>query len=129
MTLSRMHLGMLGVVSIFTGMISPVVRSGLSAFPFPLTDMQIPAYLVLLALAIICILLAVRWWSWTRVAGLIVIGLLGYLFVVAWSGEVRSSTGLLTPSLSWGWLFLATGVGLLIASMFGEEIDRDAPSL
>lgn len=91
--------------------------------------MQIPAYLVLLTLAIICILLAVRWWVWTRVAGLVVIGLLGYLFVASWGGEVRSSTGLLAPLLSWGWLFLATGVGLLIASMFGEEIDRESPSL
>lgn len=96
-----MHLGMLGVVSIFTGMISPVVRSASSVFPFPLTDMQIYAYLVLLTLAIICILLAVRWWIWTRVAGLIIILLIGYLFVVSWSGEVRSNSGLLTPSLSW----------------------------
>jgi hypothetical protein len=69
--------------------------------------MQIYAYLVLLVLAVISILLAVRAWSWTRVAGLIVIVLIGYLFTVAWSGEVRSSTGLLAPSLSWGWLFLA----------------------
>ncbi|MBC7498610.1 hypothetical protein H7170_03105 [Candidatus Gracilibacteria bacterium] len=129
MTLSRMHLGMLGVASIFTGMISPVVRSGLSVFPFPLTDMQIYAYLILLILAIICVLLAVRSWSWTRVAGLITIVLIGYLFIVSWSGEVRTSSGLLAPSLSWGWLFLASGVGLLIASMFGDEIISEGPSL
>ncbi len=125
-----MHLGMLGVASIFTGMISPVVRNWVSMFPFPLTDMQIYAYLVLLVLAIICVLLTVRSWSWTRVAGLIAIVLIGYLFLVSWSGEVRSSAGLLAPSLSWGWIFLAAGIGLLIASMFGDEIEGSSnPSL
>jgi hypothetical protein len=91
--------------------------------------MQIYAYLILLVLAIICVLLAVRSWSWTRVAGLIIIVLIGYLFVVSWSGEVRTSSGLLAPSLSWGWLLLASGVGLLIASMFSDEIVSDIPSL
>ncbi len=85
MTLSRMHLGMLGVVSIFTGMISPVVRNTVSGFPFPLTELQIPAYLILLALAIISILLAVRSWSWVRFFGLLVLILLGYLFAMAWN--------------------------------------------
>jgi hypothetical protein len=113
---------MLGVVSIFTGMIAPVVRSGLSIFPFPLTDMQIYAYTVLLMLAIMCILLAVRWWSWARIVGLIVIAIIGYLFAVSWGGTVYGSNGLLAPSLSWGWLFLAIGVGLLIACMFGDDI-------
>ena len=107
MTLSRMHLGMLGVVSIFTGMISPIVRSTISGFPAPLTDLQIPAYVVLLMLAIICILLAVRSWSWVRFFGLMVLILLGYLFVISWGGEVRSNSGILAASLSWGWVFLA----------------------
>ncbi len=91
--------------------------------------MQIYAYLILLILAIICVLLAVRSWSWTRVAGLITIVLIGYLFIVSWSGEVRTSSGLLAPSLSWGWLFLASGVGLLIASMFDDELVSEGPSL
>ncbi len=67
MTFSRMHLGMLGVVTIFTGMISPVVKNSVGEYPFPLTDMQIPAYLIFLLLAILCILLSVKLWSWIRV--------------------------------------------------------------
>jgi hypothetical protein len=123
-----MHLGMLGVVSVFTGMISPVVRNSVSGFPAPLTDLQIPAYLILLMLAVISILLAVRAWSWVRFFGLVILMLLGYLFVMAWGGEVRNNMDILTPSLSWGWLFLMIGWGLIISSMFGEVFASDTPS-
>lgn len=90
MTLSRMHLGMLGVVGIFTGIIAPVVGNNIMSFPFPLTDLQVPAYLVLFSLAIICILLAVRSWSIARFFCLLVLGLIGYLFIKTWNGEVRT---------------------------------------
>ena len=90
MTFSRMHIGLLGVVSIFTGIISPVVQDGNIALPFPLTDLQVPAYIILILLAIICILLTVRSWSWVRFFGLLIIAITGYLFIMAWNGEVRS---------------------------------------
>lgn len=129
MTLSRMHLGMLGVVSIFTGIISPVVGDAGASFPFPLTDLQIPAYLILFSLAIICILLAVRSWSWARFFCLLVLGLLGYLFVQTWNGEVHTTGGMVVRTLSWGWIFLFSGAALLITSMFDDQDSDTIPTL
>ena len=86
-------MGLLGVVSLFTGMIAPVVQNTSTALPFPLTDLQIPAYIILILLAIICILLTVRYWLWVRFFGLLIIMIIGYLFVISWNGDVHSLTG------------------------------------
>lgn len=128
MTLSRIHLGMLGVVSIFTGMISPVVTTSTEEFPFPLTDLQIPAYILLVCLAVVCLLLVLRYRTWLQFFGMLILILLGYLFVMAWSEEVRSSSGMITPSLSWGWIFLAIGSILLIGSLFANDRGFEPPS-
>lgn len=124
-----MHLGMLGVVGVFTGIISPVVSSSTLSSPFPLTDLQIPAYIILICLAIICILLAVRSWKFAKFFCLIVLGLIGYLFLKTWNGEVRSTSGILMQTLSWGWVFLVAGSGLLISSMFDSDDEDMTPSL
>ena len=47
MTFSRSHAGMLALVSIFTGMIAPIAIVDGKSLAFPMTDMQIPAYLIL----------------------------------------------------------------------------------
>ena len=122
MTFSRMHLGMLGVVSIFTGMISPVVKNANGVFAFPMTNMQIPTYLILLCLAIICILLTVRAWTWVKLFVYMILASIGYLFLVSWGWEIRTNTWVLAPNLSWGWIFLATWMGLLIASIFHKNV-------
>ncbi|MBX9809758.1 hypothetical protein K2X92_05200 [Candidatus Gracilibacteria bacterium] len=122
MTFSRMHLGMLGVVSIFTGMISPVVKNSNGVFAFPLTNMQIPTYLILLSLAIICILLTARAWTGVKLFAYLILASIGYLFIVSWGGEMRTNNGVLAPNLSWGWVFLTIGMGLLIASVFHKNI-------
>lgn len=122
MTFSRMHLGMLGVVSIFTGMISPVVKNANWVFAFPMTNMQIPTYLILLSLAIICILLTVRAWTGVKLFVYMILASIGYLFIVSWGWEIRTNTGVLAPNLSWGWIFLVIGMGLLIASVFHKNI-------
>lgn len=129
MTLSRMHLGMLGVVSIFTGVISPVVSNNIASFPFPLTELQIPSYLILISLAIICILITIQSWLWARLFSLIVLGLIGYVFVVTWGGNVHTTTGILAPSLSWGWVFLFIGSCLLISSLFDWEDTESTTTL
>lgn len=53
MNFSRTHAGMVALVSIFTGMIAPVVADSTRSYPFPLTDMQWGAYIVL-ALLVLC---------------------------------------------------------------------------
>lgn len=70
MTFSRSHAGMIGIISLFTGMIAPVVSNGTMAYPFPLTDMQILAYLILFLLAIGFYLVSIRRWGGFRVVGL-----------------------------------------------------------
>ena len=102
MTLSRVHLGILGVVSIFTGIISPVVSNNIASYPFPLTELQFSSYLILISLALICILITVRSWLLARALFLFVLGIIGYLFIVTWNGEVRTTSGILATSLSWG---------------------------
>jgi hypothetical protein len=118
MTLSRVHLGILGVVSIFTGIISPVVSNNIASYPFPLTELQFSSYLILISLALICILITVRSWLLARALFLFVLGIIGYLFIVTWNGEVRTTSGILATSLSWGWIFLLIGSGLLMGSIF-----------
>lgn len=124
-----MHIGLLGIVSIFTGIISPVVHNSIASFPFPLTDLQIPAYIILVFLAIICILLAVRSWSWVRFFGLLVLILIGYLFTMSWNGTVESLSGIPAGSLSWGWIFLAIGSGMIINCMFSTENEESITTL
>ena len=129
MTLSRVHLGILGVVSIFTGIISPVVSNNIASYPFPLTELQFSSYLILISLALICILITVRSWLLARALFLFVLGIIGYLFIVTWNGEVRTTSGILATSLSWGWIFLLIGSGLLMGSIFWKDISEDTPTL
>lgn len=46
---------------------------------------------------------------------------IGYLFIVSWGWEVRTNAWVLAPNLSWGWIFLIIGMGLLIASVFHKN--------
>ncbi len=129
MTFSRIHLGMLGVVSIFTGMISPVVKNSTGEYPFPLTDMQIPAYFIFLLLAILCILLSVRLWCLVRFFWLIIFIILLYLFTVAYNGDIKTGLGIVAPMLSWWWGFLFTGWLFLLGSILGKRIKGEDTSL
>ncbi len=67
MTFSRSHAGMIGIISLFTGMIAPVVGNSSVAYPFPLTDVQILAYIILLSLAVGFYLVSVRRWGMFRI--------------------------------------------------------------
>lgn len=129
MTFSRMHIGLLGIVSIFTGVISPVVQNSSASFPFPLTDLQVPAYIILIFLAIICILLAVRYWGWVRFFGMLVLMMIGYLFTMSWNGSVESLSGAPIESLSWGWIFLVIWSGMIINCMFSNEEEKTPISI
>lgn len=86
MTFSRSHAGMIGIISLFTGMIAPVVANGNMAYPFPLTDMQTLAYIILFLLAIGFYLVSVRRWGGFRIVGLVLLIILGYISSIAFSG-------------------------------------------
>lgn len=110
MTLSRTHLTLLGIVSVFTGVISPVVKTAGGVFPFPLTDLQIYAYVVLLMLIVLCLCLAYRAWNLMRIVGLILLVLIVILYIGVMQDGVHTSTGMLTTGLSWGWIFFVIGL-------------------
>ena len=86
MTFSRSHAGMIGIISLFTGMVAPVVANGNMAYPFPLTDMQTLAYIILFLLAIGFYLVSVRRFGAFRIVGLALLVILGYMSSIAFSG-------------------------------------------
>lgn len=69
MTLSRTHLAMLAVVSLFTGIIAPVVHDTMSTYPFPLTSMQVLSYVILTTLGLIFLMVSMNRWGWARFLG------------------------------------------------------------
>jgi hypothetical protein len=77
---------MIGIISLFTGMIAPVVANGNMAYPFALTDLQTLAYIVLFLLAIGFYLVSVRKWGGFRIVGLALLVILGYMSSVAFAG-------------------------------------------
>lgn len=121
MTLSRTHMSMLAAVSIFTGIIAPAVGNASGTFPFPLTNMQIVAYILLILIGIVFLVSAMRNWKWLRLVWVIAIIIIIYLGFMAWTGQVTTSTGTILSSFTWGWFFLLIGCLLLIVSMFRPD--------
>jgi hypothetical protein len=124
MTLSRTHLALLGIVSVFTGVISPVVKTNGGVFPFPLTDLQIYAYVVLLMLIVLCICLAYRAWNLMRIVGLILLVLIVILYIGVMQDGVHTSTGVVTTGLSWGWIFFVIGLICILWSTWWDMLDE-----
>lgn len=121
MNFSRTHAGMVALVSIFTGMIAPVVADSTRSYPFPLTDMQWGAYIVLALLVLCFYFVSTHNWKIFGLFGWLLLVLLGYLFSVSIRGGVYDTFGNPIPSLSWGWLFLAIGTVFLVYTMFAED--------
>ena len=110
MTLSRTHLALLGIVSVFTGVISPVVKTTGGVFPFPLTDLQIYAYVALFILITLCLCLTYRAWNLMRIGSIVLLILIAMLYTGAIQDGVHTSTGIVTTGLSWGWIFFVIGL-------------------
>lgn len=121
MQFSRSHAGMLAVVSIFTGMIAPVVADASRTYPFPLTDMQWGAYMILALLVVSFYLVSVGRWRIFRIVSILLFLLMGYLLFMALGGNIHDSFGNSITTLSWGWGFLAVGIGLLTYTIIGKE--------
>lgn len=101
MQFSRSHAGMLAVVSIFTGMIAPVVASIDRVYPFPLTDMQLGAYIVLALLIISFYLVSTQRWRIFRIVSVMLLVMMTYLLVMSVTGRVHDTLGNTISNLSW----------------------------
>lgn len=73
MTFSRSHAGMIGIISLFTGMIAPVVGTGEYGYPFPLTDLQTITYIMLFLLALGFYFVSIQNWKIFRALSLIIL--------------------------------------------------------
>jgi hypothetical protein len=124
MTLSRTHLALLGIVSVFTGVISPVVKTNGGVFPFPLTDLQIYAYLALFILITLCLCLAYKAWNLMRIGGIMLLILMAMLYTGAIQDGVHTSTGVVTTGLSWGWIFFVIGLICILWSTWWDILDE-----
>jgi hypothetical protein len=122
---------MIGIISLFTGMIAPVVGNNSVAYPFPLTDVQILAYIILLCLAIGFYLVSVRRWGMFRITWLAILILLGYISSLAISGDIHAiQSGYPLLELRWGWIFIIVGsIALLYTIIYDQGDDSDSPSL
>lgn len=90
MTFSRSHTGMIGIISLFTGMIAPVVGTGSFSYPFPLTDLQTITYFMLFLLALGFYFVSIQNWKIFRIVGLILLIAISYMFLATVTGNVHA---------------------------------------
>lgn len=118
MTFSRTHTGMVGIISLFTGMIAPVLTDGILSYAFPMTSLQTLSYLILILLVIEFSLVSTRKWEIFNIIGIIILLSIGYMGYESFVGWVSSRDGLPLSHLQWGWIFLLIGVIMFILSYF-----------
>lgn len=109
---------MVAVVTLFTGMIAPVLANLDRSYAFPLTDIQGWAYLVLALLVICFYLVSIQRWRIFQIMSVLLMMLLAYLFFMSVTHQVSTVTGEYIESLSWGWIFLWVGSIFLVYAMF-----------
>jgi hypothetical protein len=118
---------MIGIISLFTGMIAPLVANGNMAYPLPLTDMQTFAYIILFLLSVGFYLVSVRRWGLFRIIGLILLIILGYISSIAFSGWVHTLQDWLSLiQIRWGWVFVGVGVVSILYTIMAESTEKDS---
>jgi hypothetical protein len=126
MTFSRSHTGMIGIISLFTGMIAPVVANGNMSYPFPLTDLQTLSYVVLFLLAIGFYVVSTRRWDIFRIIALSLMVILWYMSSVAITDWIHSlQSWLILTDLRWGWIFVWVGSLSILYTLLWEDHIQD----
>lgn len=116
MNFSRSHAGMLGIVSVFTGMIAPWVTDGINSLPYSLTNAQIISYMVFWVLTLGFFFSSTRKieiYRWLVGWVLVLVGVLGWMTL---DGEIIGRAWQVMQGISWGWVFLTIGWGLILYS-------------
>ncbi len=130
MGISRLHFALLSIMSIFTGIIAPGTSTRIWSIAYPMTDAKVMTYILLLFLVIGFYTASIHSWRYFRYNAILIFGMIGLLFFLTISGQItETKNGLETSGISWGWIFLITGVVLLMRAYRGEWHEENASEL
>jgi hypothetical protein len=129
MQFSRSHAGMLGLISIFTGMIASGASSDILQVPYPLTNMRWVAYSILLCIILDFYFVSMRRWKANKYYSLIIISLLVVLaFLTVTNNVIDLKNAIPLIHLSWWWVFFSVGIWLLIYTLQSTEQEAEMGS-
>lgn len=95
-----------------------------------MTDAKVMTYILLLFLVIGFYTASIHSWRYFRYNAILIFGMIGLLFFLTISGQItETKNGLETSGISWGWIFLITGVVLLMRAYRGEGHEENASEL
>jgi predicted membrane protein len=113
---------MLGLISVFTGMIAPGVSGELLQAPYPLTNMRWIAYIILILIIVDFYFVSMRRWKTHKYHSLGIITLLVILaFLTVTNNVIDLKNAIPLTHLSWWWVFFGVGIGLLIYTLQSDE--------
>ncbi len=132
MRFERVHIALLSVMSIFTGVIAPTILIDNRPIPLPMTNARELSVIILFALAMMFYLAMERRWKLYHFVSAVVTILIGWIAVEYALGNMSDiRSGGLATGLGWGWMFL--GVGVLGFFLQGREsfrsLERDKGSI
>lgn len=121
MSLSRYHILMLAVLSLFTGIIAPSVSNGEYIQSYALTNIEYISYGVLILLTGLFFCASMHWRKSAEILSYILILLVFIMLLMTFAGFVQSFEGDIMHTLSWGWIFLSVGIACLIFGTIEKE--------
>lgn len=124
MTFSRSHIGMMGIISLFTGMIAPVFWLWEREYPFPLTSIQTISYVILFLLALCFYLVSIHRWQIVKIIDVVIIILLSYISIQYLTDSIYAgNTANPLDSVRWWIVFIIIGIVFLSYSIWTKGVD------
>lgn len=124
MNISRTHILMLAIISIFTGIIAPSVASESIFVPYAMTNMQYISYVILFVSGFLFVFSAFRFKKISIFLASTLILLIVSLSIMTIIWLVKDFSWIILQNFSWWWIFLTIGLFLLIFAFIKEE-DED----
>lgn len=121
MNISRAHILMLAIISIFTGIIAPSVASESLSSPYAMTNMQYVSYAILIISGFLFIFSAFRFKKISLFLSSSLILLIISLAIMTITWLVKNFSGIILQYFSWWWIFLLIGLFLLIIALIKED--------
>ena len=117
MGISRLHIALLAIMSLFTGIIAPGTSTSISALAYPMTDARVFSYMLLFFLIIGFYTASIHAWRFFRYNGVLILAMISILFFLTITRQISDPlTGMEAIGLSWGWTFFVIGSMLLVWS-------------
>lgn len=130
MGITRLHIALLAVMSLFTGIIAPGTTTVNTALAYPMTDARVFTYVLLFFLIIGFYTASIHAWRFFRYNGILIFGMIAVIFFLTLTGQVTEiKTGLEASGLSWGWIFFVVGIGLLARSYRSDPQEENSSEI